>query len=171
MHGLLMICLQSLVDVARAEAERRQALDQQGIEAKVIESIQKADSGSLTISKDVPSRAPISSSPKEKASPGEKASIQRIRGELQKLDRTIRQTQERLESRKSRLLSERWAIPKTGKASGRLDTERSQTRLKQEIEELERLLEQLKQERSEVYDRGRKAGFLPGELTGRGIIP
>jgi len=29
----------------------------------------------------------------------------------------------------------------------------------------------LRRERLETYDAGRKAGFLPGELDGKGLIP
>ena len=60
-------------------------------------------------------------------------------------------------------------IPKTGRISSRSDTEKTQSKLKQEIEELQRKLEQLQQERAELYDRGKKSGFLPGELTGKGL--
>lgn len=67
--------------------------------------------------------------------------------------------------------AERWAIPKTGRASAGGNTEKTMGRLKEEIENLEKKLSQLQQERSEVYGRARKAGFLPGEITGKGIIP
>jgi uncharacterized protein (UPF0335 family) len=43
--------------------------------------------------------------------------------------------------------------------------------LREEIEDLELKLKRLQQERSEVYAEGKKAGFLPGELSGKGIIP
>jgi len=36
--------------------------------------------------------------------------------------------------------------------------------------ELEAKLKRLKQERLEAYETGRKAGYLPGELDGKGII-
>jgi hypothetical protein len=164
--ALLLLFLQSLADVAREEAERRKALDQQGIEAKVIESIPQSDGGRLTLSNGPPQ-------PKSKESPvaKEKAQLPKTRDELQRLDRSIRQMQDRLELLRARLQSVRWAIPKTGKMSGQADTEKTQNRLRQEIERLEKKLVQLQQERADAYDRGRKAGFLPGELTGKGIIP
>jgi chromosome segregation ATPase len=164
--ALLLLCLQSLADVAREEAERRRALDQQGIEAKVIESIPQSDGGHLTLS-----NGPSPPKTKESLISKERISVLKISDALQRLDRGIRQMQDRLELLRARLQSVRWAIPKTGKMSGQADTEKTQNRLRQEIERLEKKLVQLQQERADAYDRGRKAGFLPGELTGKGIIP
>lgn len=166
LSGLVFLCLQSLADVAREEAERRRALDLQGVEAKVIESIPQNEGGNLTLSS-----GPVSPKTKPPPSANERVSLYKIRSELQKLDQGIRQVQDRLESRRTRLQAERWAIPKSGKASGRGDTEKAQSKLKQEIEQLQRRLDQLQQERRDSYDRGRRAGFLPGELTGKGITP
>jgi hypothetical protein len=168
LSAFVFLCLQSLADIAREEAERRRSLDQQGIEAKVITSVPQDDRGNIAVSTIISTTAPKKTS-KESAPP--KASLGGITAAIQKLDRGIRQTQERLESRRALLQSERWAIPKTGRASANRNTEKVQSRLKEEIENLERKLNQLRQERSEVYDRGRKAGFLPGEITGKGIIP
>ncbi len=167
---VLFLCLQSLADAARQEAERRQAMDQQGIEAKVIDSGPQQSSGRMTISSGVSTPSPRRTS-KEPASTKGKTSIDGIRATLQKLDRSILETQARLESRRTRLNAERWVIPKSGRISSRNDAEKTQNRLKQEMEELQKKLERLQQERSQVYDLGRKAGFLPGELTGKGIIP
>ena len=166
----IFLCLQSLADVARQEEERRKALDRQGIEAKVIESVPQDSTGNLAISSGVTSPGPQRTS-KGSASAKGKGSVDGIRTALLKLDRSIRQAQDRLESLRARLQSERWMIPKTGRISSRSDTEKTQSKLKQEIEELQRKLEQLQQERAELYDRGKKSGFLPGELTGKGIIP
>ena len=47
----------------------------------------------------------------------------------------------------------------------------SQSKLQAEIEELQIKLKRLQEERFEVYESGKKAGFLPGELEGKGIIP
>jgi DNA-binding transcriptional MerR regulator len=165
----VLFCLQSLADVARQEAERRKSLDQQGIEAKIIDVVPQNGGGNLAVSSGG-SPAPGRTS-KESASGRGKTSVDGIRAALQKLDRSIQQTQERLESRRARLQSERWIIPKTGRVSGHSDAGKTQNQLKEEIEELERKLKQLQQERAEIYDRGKKAGFLPGELTGKGIIP
>jgi hypothetical protein len=163
---LVILCLQSLADVAREEAERRSAMDRQGVEAKVIDSIPQNENGNMTLS-----TGPLSPKLKEPPPAKDKASVHKISGDLQRLDRKIRQTQDRLELRRVRLQTERWAIPKTGKVSGHGDTERTQNRLLQEIVQLQKSLEQLQQERRDLYDRGLKAGYLPGELTGKGITP
>jgi hypothetical protein len=167
---LLLLGMQSLADVARREAERRRSLDQQGIEAKVLDTVPPGSGGNLAVSSGVPS-PPSKRTPKGPADAKGKSSVNGIRSALQKLDRSIQQTTERLESRRARLQSERWKNPQTVRASSVNDAEKNQTRLKQEIGELERKLELLQRERREVYDRGIKAGFLPGELTGKGIIP
>ena len=171
LSAFVFLCLQSLADIAREEAERRRSLDQQGIEAKVIVDVAPQNShGSLTVSTGTASAVQRKTA-KESTSPKESASLKGIRTSLQKLDRSIKQTQERLEAGRARLQAERWAIPKTGRISARGDTEKTQGRLRQEIEALQKKLDQLQQDRSDVYDRGKKAGFLPGELTGKGIIP
>ncbi len=162
--ALVFVCLQSLVEVAREEAARREALDRQGIQVRVIDAIPE---GHMILS----SGSPSSRTMKEPVPVKEKVSVSKIRDELRRLDRDIRQTQERIESCRARLHSARWAIPKTGRVSGSVDTERAQNKLKQEMEQLQKRLERLQQERSVLYDRGRKAGYLPGELTGKGIIP
>jgi DNA repair exonuclease SbcCD ATPase subunit len=167
---LILLCVQSLADVARQEAERRRLLDQQGIEAKVIDAVTPGSGGNLAVSSDLPRPVSRKTSKGSAAAKG-KTSVAGIRTALQKLDRSIQQTRERLESRRARLQSERWENPKTMRASSVSEVEKSQNRLKQEIEDLQRKLEQLQQERSELYNRGKKAGFLPGELTGKGIIP
>jgi chromosome segregation ATPase len=168
MTACVVLCLQSLADVARDEAERRKLLDQQGIEAKVIE-VDAGQKGNLTISTDSPPAARKDSQKKPARSDG-RTSVRSFRNALQKLDRAIRQNQERLESRRARLRSGRWEISKSGRASSS-NAEKSQSRLQEEIEDLEMKLNQLRQERSEVYQEGRKAGFLPGELDGKGIVP
>jgi hypothetical protein len=164
-----VFCLQSLADVAREEAERRRLLDQQGIEAKVIEG-GVAQDGNLTVSIGS-ARAEHKGTSKKSANPEDRGSVRSFRNAIQKLDRTIRQSEDRLEAWRARLRSERWAIPKSGKITGRSSPDKSQSRLEEEIEELEIKLRQLRQERSEIYESGKKAGFLPGELSGKGIVP
>ena len=56
-------------------------------------------------------------------------------------------------------------------STGRGLNEEDRSRLQAEIEELELKLKQLRRERAETFDDGRKAGYLPGELEGKGIIP
>ena len=160
--------MQSLADVAREEAERRRLLEQQGIEGKVFDgdAAQLAPNGNLTIST-TPSALPK----KERiASPKGQTSARSYRTALQKRDRAIRQAEERLESRRARLQAGRWALP-SGRASGRNRTTDTESRLQEEIEDLQAKLKELRQERAEIYEEGRKAGFLPGELDGKGIVP
>jgi len=163
-----MLCLQSLTDVAREEAQRRKELEQQGIEGKVINP-DAAQGGNLTVSTVSPVTAPKSTS--EKSIGTGRTSLHRFRTALEKLDQTIRQDEERLASQRARLESERWEIPRSRKSSGRGKSSKSESKLQEEIDELEIKLKQLRQERSETYEAGKKAGFLPGELDGKGIIP
>ena len=169
--ALFIFSLQSLADIAREEAERRKLLEQQGIEAKVIEGNpgHLAPGGNLTISTTKPSMPGRMKKPSSSEKP--KTSARSYRTALQKLDRTIRRDQARLESLRARLMDEKWALPKTGRISKNVDTTDSQNRLQAQIEELESKLKQQREERLQIYDEGRKAGFLPGELDGKGIIP
>jgi hypothetical protein len=164
---LAVFCMQSLADIAREEAERRMLLDQQGIEGKVIDpdKAQSGQNGNLTIFTSTASTA--KQKPTDSTSSKEGKSIRSFSTALQKIDRSIRQNEERLQSRRSRLQSQRWEITKEGRSSAG----KSQSQLREEIEDLEIKLEQLRRERSEVYEAGKKAGFLPGELDGKGIIP
>ncbi len=166
--AIAFLLAQSLADIARQEAERRRTLDQQGIEAKVVDGA--VQNGNLTLSTG-PSSAPSKKTSKASGSAKEQASLRSIRTALQKLDRSIRQNEERLELRRARLQSERWAIPRNGRLSNRNSAETAQNRLQQEIEELQIKLNELRQERSEIYESGKRAGFLPGELDGKGIVP
>jgi len=43
--------------------------------------------------------------------------------------------------------------------------------MQDQILELQSKLKRLRQERLDIYEAGKKAGFLPGELDGKGIIP
>jgi hypothetical protein len=162
--------IRSLADLSRDEAKRREALEQQGIEGKVIESDSDtlAPTGNITVftpgEKSRPK--PAKQSPSEKTA----ASPRSYRTALQKLDRTIVQEQERLDNLSARLQAEKWAIPKSGRLSSR-DTSASQSRMQDQILELQSKLKRLRQERLDIYEAGKKAGFLPGELDGKGIIP
>ncbi len=163
--------MQSLEDIARMEGERRRLLEQQGIEGKVIEGYPEylAPNGNVTTS------TPMSAvSPKtEGAPPSHKnePSVRSLRTKLQKLDRDIKKEEERLKLLRERLRAGRWALPKVGRVSATSQNEESQARLQNQIEDLEIKLKYLRQERADSYEEGRKAGFLPGELEGKGIIP
>ena len=157
-----MFCMQSLADIARQEMERRRLLDEQGIEAKIIDpdtAAQSSRNGNLTIS--TTGTSPGKKTSNESTSTKERKSVRTFSTALQKLDRTIRQNEGLLQSKRARLQSQRWEMRRS--SSGK--------QLQQEIEELEMKLEQLQRERSEVFQAGKKAGFLPGELDGKGIVP
>jgi len=162
---LFAFCLQSLADIAREEAERRRRLEQEGIGAKVIDTIppESAQNGNVSIS-----TSPLPAAPKKSSgasgSAREQKSARSFRTALQKLDKAIRQNESKLESRRARLHSER------RKPAGGRET-RAQDRLEEEIESLEMKLNELRRERSEIYGAGIREGLLPGELDGKGIIP
>jgi hypothetical protein len=161
----LAFCMQSLMDIAREEAERRRLLEEQGIEAKVIDGRSLPDGNVSTFTSSASTQP--KDRPKESPSPKGSTTLRTFRNSLQKLDRTILESEARLDSRRDRLQSQHWELLKSGRGSG----EKSQERLKEEIADLEMKLKRLRQERSEVYGAGRKAGYLPGELDGKGIIP
>ena len=168
---LLAFCLQSLVDVAREEAERRRRLEEQGITAKVFDGIAAppAPNGNITTST-VAGTGQKETPVRDNSAKGQ-PSLRGFRSALQKLDRSIQQTESRLAATSARLQDEKWSIPKSGKASGRGGTKDLKSRLQAEIDELQAKLKQLQDERLEVYSAGKKAGFLPGELDGKGLIP
>jgi hypothetical protein len=161
--------MQSLADIAREEAERRKQLEQQGIEGKVIETnaAHPAPNGNLTLST-IPLAAPTKA---HSASRKSLPSVRSFRTALQKLDRTIRKEEARLKLLHARFQAGRWALPKVGRVSGSNSSTSGQERLQREIEDLQTKLTQLRQERFEIYESGKKEGFLPGELDGKGIIP
>ncbi len=167
----LVLSMQSLADIAREEAERRRLLEQQGIEGKVIEgnAAQTSANGNSTVST-TPSAARKKSSGRTDF-PKDRTSVRSFRNELQKLDRTIRQDEGRLDLLRARLQAAQWGPQKVGRTSGRSRTSDPQNRLREEIDELQAKLRQLRQQRAEIYEEGKKAGFLPGELDGKGIIP
>jgi hypothetical protein len=170
MAAFLFLGLQSLADVAREEAERRRLMDQQGIEAKVIErdyGSQAADRNQTQ--RDVPSSAPKKSS--SSSSIKDRGSALNYRSALQKLDRSILQEERRLETKRERLQAARRAPLRISSRADGNQTSNNLFRLQSEIEDIEAKLKQLREERMEKYDEGLKAGFLPGELDGKGIIP
>ena len=170
---LFALGMQSLADLARQETERRKMLEEQGVQGKVIETSNPeglAPDGNLTTS----AAAVTGLGEKSKPSTQNRSrgpSAKSYRSALQKLDRSISRTEERLQLLRSRLQDERWALPKVGRLSRRSGTTDSQSRIQAEVQELEIQLKQMRKERAEIHDEGRKAGFLPGELDGRGIIP
>jgi hypothetical protein len=169
--GLIVIfAMQSLADVAREESERRKQIDQQGIEVKVIERNGPPSSkGNLTTSTSSRPVALQNETPSD--SRKNRTSLKSYRSALQKLDRSIRQDETRLESLRARLHSEKWALPRVGRISRNSPAADNQAKLQREIEELQVKIERAKQERLEIYQAGKKDGYLPGELDGKGTIP
>jgi hypothetical protein len=167
---MVVFWMQSLADVAREEAERRKQIDQQGIEVKVFESNNSlASKGNQTTST---SPRPVSLQ-NETSSDSRKnrATLKSYRSALQKLDRAIRQDETQLELLRTRLRSEKWALPKVGRISRNSPAADNQAKLQSQIEALQIKLEQARQERMEIYQAGKKDGYLPGELDGKGTIP
>ena len=173
--AILLLCLttapgpgQSLSEAALKEAKRRKDIDQNNIEPKVIG---EDDVSQAVLRANVSIFSPAFASRTASAEPVAKAKVQPYRNALQKHDRQIRQGEEKLKSLRARLNAERWALPKVGKISANSDSSSSQEKLKTQIQDLELKLAQLRRERLETYDAGRKAGFLPGELDGKGVMP
>jgi hypothetical protein len=171
MAAFLFLGMQSLADVARQEAERRQLLEQQGIEAKVItiDSGQRSADRSPT-QRENPSSAPIKPAGASNAGK-ERGSAQNYRSALQKLDRAILQEERRLAAKKERLQETRNAPLRISSRSEGNQASGNLARLQSEIQDIEAKLKQLREGWREKYEEGLRAGFLPGELDGKGIIP
>jgi hypothetical protein len=167
MTACLFLGMQSLTDIAQEEAKRRQLLEQQGIEGKVV------DGNALpSVAAENPAKAKApSEKPKkdssESSSSKKRASVQKYRAALQKLDRQIRQDEDRLALAQVRLKESRWTLPKSGRLLAGNRTADAEARLQKEIDEWQMKLKELRREREETYEEGRKAGFLPGELEGK----
>ena len=165
------IAAQSLADAARREAERREGLEQLGIEETVIEGNGESYSGEGNVSVFTTSGTP---SPKKSAAPSSaknQSSLSRYRKTIQKLDQNILKEEARIKRLQERLEDLRREGYKIGDLTKRRRNEESQNRTREQIEELEVNLKLMRKERSDEYDSGKKAGFLPGELDGKGIVP
>ncbi len=150
---------QSLVDLAKKEAERRKQIDEQGIEVKVItqSDAKLAPEGAISVSS-IPDRFETAKSSEK---PAKKHSLEKFRDQLNRFDREIRACEERLISTRRRLESERRNFKKSG------TKQKSQT----QIQDLETKIARLKEERLKSYNQARRAGYLPDELDGRYIMP
>ncbi len=168
--GLVLACPQSLADAARKEAERRKMLERQGIEGKIIShdaEKQRGEDNRSEAALTVPKGKNLGQAPSSRNLRG----LESLRATLQKLSRDIQHGEERLRLLRSRVESERWQIPKVGRVSRGGNSSSSADRLRIQVEDLEAKLRHWKRTRSELYESGRKAGFLPGELDGKGIVP
>lgn len=168
--GVAMVTTQSLAEVARKEAERRRSIDEQGIPVKRIDTYGQppsAPGGAISVFSVERSSAPKSPST-SKTEP--RASLRSYQTRLQKLDRDIAQAEERLKLLRARSDAERWVPTKTAKGSRGSGTSSAQDSLHWQILEWEGKLAGLRRDRSDTFQAGRKAGYLPGELENRGIF-
>jgi chromosome segregation ATPase len=156
----------SLADLARKETERRQELDRQGIEARKIEESEaaaRARDGTITTSSPVTNNAaPKTSPPKAEA----RESLRSFQSRIEKLDRDISQGELKLQMLRARADAER-RKPVTLRGSGKSASTASADALQRQIQELETKLESTRRERGDVFQAGRRAGYLPGELEDR----
>ena len=167
---LWVVAAQSLADVAGTEAERRARLDAQGRVEKVIDGEPDgwAPDGNLTGG----TPPPPSPAPDRAPSRGEDSpSLRHYRNTLQKLDQAIRKEERQLALKREKLEAGRRTLPGPGPLDARSGARKgdARERLEAEIGEIGERLGALRRERAECYDEGRKAGFLPGELDGRGV--
>jgi hypothetical protein len=171
--GLLLLvqigsAAQSLSDASRKEQQRRSSLET--VEEKKIEG---QDGTSLAPDGNLSRFSPVPRANNERravaAEKSDRRTLASVRASVQKLDREIRQTEDRLRVLRSRAEVQRKAAQRASSRSPSDDNPRQDSRW--QIEELELKLARLREERASVYDSGRKAGFLPGELDGKGIIP
>ncbi len=176
--AVALICLtqvglaapQSLAEAARKEAERRKALEQQGVEGKVVTAAPAP--AARRAEPTAPERRVTPRSGADQAeSPRSRVSLRPLRTALQKLDRDIRQGDERLSGLRARLEAEKWKLPRVGRSSRVSANSSASEKLRSQIQELEAKLKRLRNERYDTYETGRKAGYLPGELDGKGIVP
>ncbi|MBN2321749.1 MAG: hypothetical protein JXR49_21910 [Acidobacteria bacterium] len=165
------VAMQSLADAARREAERRDRIEQLGIEEKVIEENGKGSVPDGNVSVFMPSEIK-SAEPAAKAFPiKDRGALRKYRAKLQKLDKDIDKGEKRLEALQDRLDSLRRKSLRIGDFKGFSRNEESRDSIEGQIEELQVDLKLLRKERREVFDAGRKEDFLPGELDGKGIVP
>jgi len=164
------VLAQSLAEAARKEAERRKILEQQEIKGKVInsESLERNSGAAVSTSKlpGGPGR-PGPGLP----SASDRRTVVSYRSALLRLDQNIRQGEDRLAALKRRYEEEKDTLPRLGRITGRNAAGSTRERLRRQIEEMQVKLRRLRQDRLETYDAGRKAGFMPGELDGHGIVP
>ncbi len=163
--------LQSLIEVARKEAERRQRLEQQNIKGKKIESgadpSRIARGASVSVSSQTLDSAPARSTT---AKPPQRPTLLSFQTRLRRLDQDIRQASEKLNKLKAQAEEERSAPARLIGGRGGLTGSKTRKQLEDQIQELTAKLKRMRQERDDTALAGRKAGYLPGELENRGII-
>ena len=155
---------QSLADLAKKEAERRKLLEKEGIKGKVVTpDMIESRTGNISQFSRPARSSPVSREPRAKGS------VKSYQDRLKKLDREIRLTEDRIRVLRLRMTAEKRSLDLTMGPEGKQNS--NQDRLHWQILELESKLEQTKRDRNDTYHAGIKAGFLPGELEDRGIVP
>ena len=164
------IAAQSLAEAARKEAERRRLLAEQGIEARVIEGDARSRTagGNVTTFKREPETRELPAHTRE---PRSRAPASTYRRQLQKLARQIAECEERQTLLQRQANAEKWSVSKVGRTGLRAGSQTPLEKLLKQIEELKTKIKSLRIERAEIYEAGKKAGYLPGELDGKGISP
>jgi len=176
--GILLACRlviaqvpdQSLAEAARRETERRRRLEEQQVEARVIEARGpvKVSNGNLTT---FGRGAARSGPPAPSRETRGRASLGSYRNLLSRLEREIREGEERQSSLRRQAEAEKWTLPKSGRGSGGTGGGTLREKLLKQAEDLEVKLKRLRRERRETWDEARKAGYLPGELDGKAVAP
>ncbi len=172
--AVILLCgesvAQSLAEAARREAERRKSLEQRGVEGKVIgeETLRPQPSTNRNV-RGVPERA--RSQEDRGRSTGGRTTARSYRSAISRIENEIQRCEERLAALKRRQEAEKFILPRVGRAAGSRSAANSRERVSGQILDAESKLKRLQQERLEAYEAGKKAGFLPGELDGHGIVP
>lgn len=128
----------------------------------------RTGSGRMTVSD---SGTPRRAAQSDTGSPSNRGKPDAYRTRLQSLDRQIREDQEQLQLLEQRMAAERWAPPRAGRIARTRNYGSAYEDLHWKAEQLRARLSRLREERRKVYEEGRKAGFLPGELEGGRITP
>ncbi|MEJ2109406.1 MAG: hypothetical protein P8Z37_05730 [Acidobacteriota bacterium] len=162
--------MQSLADAARTEAERRKSLGQSEIEETIIEGNGACYSGKGNVSS-FKSAATEQKKLITVVPSKDRSALRRYRTRLQKIVGNIAKIETRLQNLKDRLRELKRKNLLIKDLSGLALNEESQDKTSEQIEEVIGHIKLQKRERSDVYDEGRREGFLPGELEGEGIIP
>jgi hypothetical protein len=167
---VIAVAAQSLADLARAEAERRKQIERQGIPAKRIESFGRLPEVSRgAVSTSNPAFRPAAAAgAAAKTEP--RPALRTFQSRLQKLDGEIAKAEDRIKLLRAKADAARWAPMKITKGSQGGASASNQDQLHWQILELEGKIAALRRERSDVFQAGRRAGYLPGELEGRGIL-
>ncbi len=163
--------LQSLIQAARKEAERRQKLEQQNIKEKKIDPAADpsnlAPGASVSISSQ---RTDTVTARAAAAKPPPRRTLLSFQTRLRKLDQDIAQASERLNKLRAQADAERSAPARMVRMPRGLSGSNTQSKLAGQIQDLEAKLKRMRLERDDTFLAGRRAGYLPGELENRGII-